>query len=165
MEDRETPQIHKYGATKTTRIMIATVRHVTAWAGRTKYQATWFLLNRVYNRLIVGTSVDVEAFVLITQILSFSYYILLYFWKFFLPTSLKLSHFCYLGFNSQQGQKISSLLQNVQTSSKAHLTSNWMVLWDFYLGVKQPGWGWPLTSIRWWREWLELCIYSPFMPS
>jgi hypothetical protein len=49
MEDRETPRIHKYGETKTTRIMMATVRHVTAWAGRTKYQAAWFLLNRVYN--------------------------------------------------------------------------------------------------------------------
>jgi len=30
MEDRETPRIHKYGETKTTRIMMATVRHVTA---------------------------------------------------------------------------------------------------------------------------------------
>ena len=27
---------------------MATVGHVTAWAGRTKYQAVWFLLNRVY---------------------------------------------------------------------------------------------------------------------
>jgi hypothetical protein len=27
---------------------MATVRHVTAWAGRTKFQAAWFLLNRVY---------------------------------------------------------------------------------------------------------------------
>jgi len=48
MEDRETPRMHKYGETKTTRIMMATVRHVAAWAGRTKYQAAWFLLNRVY---------------------------------------------------------------------------------------------------------------------
>jgi len=30
MEDREMPQIYKYGETKTTRIMMATVRHVTA---------------------------------------------------------------------------------------------------------------------------------------
>jgi len=30
MEDREKPQIHKYGETKTTRIMMATIRHVTA---------------------------------------------------------------------------------------------------------------------------------------
>jgi hypothetical protein len=49
MEDKETPRILKYGNTKTTRIMMATVRYVTAWAGRTKYQAAWFLLNRVYH--------------------------------------------------------------------------------------------------------------------
>jgi len=42
------PQIYKYGETKTTRIMMATVRHVTAWAGRKKYQTAWFLLNRMY---------------------------------------------------------------------------------------------------------------------
>jgi len=30
MEDRETPRMHKYGETKTTGIMMATVRHVTA---------------------------------------------------------------------------------------------------------------------------------------
>jgi len=30
MDDRETPRMHKYGKTKTTRIMMATVRHVTA---------------------------------------------------------------------------------------------------------------------------------------
>jgi hypothetical protein len=30
MEDKETPQIDKYGETKTTQIMMATVRHVTA---------------------------------------------------------------------------------------------------------------------------------------
>jgi len=40
--------MHKYGVSKMTRIMIATVRHITAWAGCTKYQATWFLLNTVY---------------------------------------------------------------------------------------------------------------------
>jgi len=28
MEDRETPRIHKYGESKTTRIMMATARHV-----------------------------------------------------------------------------------------------------------------------------------------
>jgi len=30
MEDREMPQMHKYGESKTTRIMMATVHHVTA---------------------------------------------------------------------------------------------------------------------------------------
>ena len=48
MEDRETPRMHKYGESKTTRIMMATVRHVTAWAGRTKYQANEFLFDGVY---------------------------------------------------------------------------------------------------------------------
>jgi hypothetical protein len=48
MEDREMPQIHKYGETKTTWIMMATVHHVTAWAGRTKYQAARVLLKWVY---------------------------------------------------------------------------------------------------------------------
>jgi hypothetical protein len=48
MEDRETPRMRKYGESKTTRIMMATVRHVTAWAGRTKYQANGFLFDGVY---------------------------------------------------------------------------------------------------------------------
>jgi hypothetical protein len=34
--DTETPRIHKYGESKTTRIMMATVRHVTSGLGRTK---------------------------------------------------------------------------------------------------------------------------------
>jgi len=48
MEDRETPRMHKYGASKTTRIMMASVCHVTAWAGRTKYQADGFLFDGAY---------------------------------------------------------------------------------------------------------------------
>jgi len=48
MEARETPRMRKYGESKTTRIMIATVPHVTAWAGRTKYQADGFLFGWVY---------------------------------------------------------------------------------------------------------------------
>jgi len=51
MEDRETPRMHKYGESRTNRIMMATVPHVTDWAGRTKYQAAWILLNRVYIKL------------------------------------------------------------------------------------------------------------------
>jgi hypothetical protein len=50
MEGRETPIMQKYGESKTTRIMMATVRHVTSEAGRTKIQAAGFLLNRVYIR-------------------------------------------------------------------------------------------------------------------
>jgi len=48
MEDRETSQMHKYGESKTTRIMMATVRHMTSNSGPIKFQAAWFLLNRVY---------------------------------------------------------------------------------------------------------------------
>jgi len=49
MEDRETPRMHKYGESKTTQIMMATVRHVTALAGRPKYQTDGFLFDRVYK--------------------------------------------------------------------------------------------------------------------
>jgi len=52
MEDRETPRMHKYGESKTTRIMMITECHVTSGAGRRKFQAAWFLLNRVYSRYI-----------------------------------------------------------------------------------------------------------------
>jgi len=41
--------MHKYGERKTTQIMMATVPHVTAWAGRTKYHADGFLLDWVYQ--------------------------------------------------------------------------------------------------------------------
>jgi len=50
MEDRDTPRMRKYGERKMTRIMMATVPHVTAWAGRKKYQTDGFLLDWVYNR-------------------------------------------------------------------------------------------------------------------
>jgi len=50
MEDRETPRMRKYGESKTIRIIMATVRHVTAWAGLRKYQADVFLLDRVYKK-------------------------------------------------------------------------------------------------------------------
>jgi len=33
MEDREKPQIHKYGESKTTGIMMATLRHVASSSG------------------------------------------------------------------------------------------------------------------------------------
>jgi len=39
MEGRETPRMHKYGESKTTRIMMATVRHVTSSLGRRNFQA------------------------------------------------------------------------------------------------------------------------------
>jgi len=39
MEDRETPSMQKYGESKTTRIMMASVRHVTSGSGLRKFQA------------------------------------------------------------------------------------------------------------------------------
>ena len=53
MEDRETPRMHKYGESKTARIMMATARHVTAWAGRPKYQADGFFFVEVYKTKII----------------------------------------------------------------------------------------------------------------
>jgi len=41
MEERETPRMHKHGESKTTRIMMATVRHVTSSSGLRKFQAAW----------------------------------------------------------------------------------------------------------------------------
>ena len=48
MEDRETARMRKYGESKTTRIMMATVPHVTSGFGLRKFQADGFLLTRVY---------------------------------------------------------------------------------------------------------------------
>jgi len=39
MEDREAALMHKYGEIKSTRIMMATVRHVTSSSGLRKFQA------------------------------------------------------------------------------------------------------------------------------
>ena len=49
MEDRETARMRKYGESKTTRIMMATVPHVTSGSGLRKFQTDGFLLDRVYN--------------------------------------------------------------------------------------------------------------------
>ena len=48
MEDRETARMRKYGESKTTRIMTATVPHVTSGLGLRKFEADGFLLTRVY---------------------------------------------------------------------------------------------------------------------
>ena len=45
MEDRETPRMHKYGESKTTEFMMATVRHVTSQSGHRKFQTDGFLLH------------------------------------------------------------------------------------------------------------------------
>ena len=49
MEDRETARMRKYGESKTTRIMMATVPHVTSGLGLRKFEADGFLLTRVYR--------------------------------------------------------------------------------------------------------------------
>ena len=48
MEDRETARMRKYGESKTTRITMATVPHVTSGFGLRKFQADGFLLTRMY---------------------------------------------------------------------------------------------------------------------
>jgi len=53
MEDRETARMRKYGESKTTRIMKATVPHVTSGLGLRKFQADGFLLTRVYLLLLL----------------------------------------------------------------------------------------------------------------
>jgi hypothetical protein len=49
MEDRETPRMHKYGESKTTRITMATLRHVTSSSGLRKFQANGILFAGVYK--------------------------------------------------------------------------------------------------------------------
>ena len=49
MEDRETARMSKYGESKTTRIMMATVPHVTSGLGIRKFQADGFLLDTSVN--------------------------------------------------------------------------------------------------------------------
>jgi len=49
MEDRETALMCKYEESKTTRIMMATVPHVTSSLGLRKFQADGFLLTWVYQ--------------------------------------------------------------------------------------------------------------------
>jgi len=51
MEDRETARMRKYGESKTARIMMATVPHVTSGLGLRKFQADGFLLTRVYQQM------------------------------------------------------------------------------------------------------------------
>ena len=53
MEDRETPRMRKYGESKTTRIMVATLPHVTSGSGIIKFQADGFLSDRVYQSVSV----------------------------------------------------------------------------------------------------------------
>ena len=49
MEDRGTPRMRKYWESKTTRIMMANVLHVTSGSRLKKFQADGFLFDRVYQ--------------------------------------------------------------------------------------------------------------------
>jgi len=49
MEDRETARMRKYGESKTIRIMMETVPHVTSGSGLWKFQVDGFLFDRVYS--------------------------------------------------------------------------------------------------------------------
>jgi len=49
MEDRETPRMSEYGESKTTRIMMTIVPHVTSGSGLRKFQADGFLFDRVHK--------------------------------------------------------------------------------------------------------------------
>jgi len=46
--------MRKYGESKTTRIMMVTVPHVTSGLGHRKFQADGFLLTRVYHIVMCG---------------------------------------------------------------------------------------------------------------
>ena len=57
------PRMRKYGESKTTRIMMATVPHVTSGSGLRKFQIDGFLLGRVYYVLdlrILGAGVSIS---------------------------------------------------------------------------------------------------------
>jgi len=56
MEARERPRMHKYGESKTTRIMMTTVRHVAYGSGLRKLHAAWFFLDRMYKRNFLSSS-------------------------------------------------------------------------------------------------------------
>jgi hypothetical protein len=45
MDDREMPQMRKYGESKTTRSMMATVPNITSGSGLRKFQADGFLFD------------------------------------------------------------------------------------------------------------------------
>ena len=45
--------MRKYGESKTTRIMMANVPHVTSGLGLRKFQADGFLLTRVYKKVLL----------------------------------------------------------------------------------------------------------------
>jgi len=63
MEDTEMARMRKYGESKTTRIMMATVPHITSGLGLRKFQADGFLLTWVYIYSYVCTRMYVGMYV------------------------------------------------------------------------------------------------------
>ena len=59
--------MRKYGESRTTRIMMATVPHVTSGLGLRKFQADGFLLTRVYNQMVIATQISNSADILSKQ--------------------------------------------------------------------------------------------------
>jgi len=62
MDDRETPRMHKYEENKTTRILTATVRHVSAGSGFRKFHTAWFLLDCVYVHSFTKSSAAKQTY-------------------------------------------------------------------------------------------------------
>jgi len=52
------PRMRKYGESKTTRIMMATVPHVTFGSVLRKFHADGFLLDRVYIACLVNSATE-----------------------------------------------------------------------------------------------------------
>jgi len=51
-------RMRKYGESKMTRIMMATVPHITSGLGLRKFQADGFLLTRVYHCVTISYSIS-----------------------------------------------------------------------------------------------------------
>jgi len=61
------PRMHKYGESKMTRIMMATLCHVTSTSGLRKFQADGFLFDGVYVYTTASTTARKEFTSHITQ--------------------------------------------------------------------------------------------------
>jgi len=72
MEDRETARMRKYGESKTTRIMMATVPHVISGLGLRKFQADGFLLTRVYMVNCVNNEAQDTVRAAVTAVIRYS---------------------------------------------------------------------------------------------
>jgi len=55
MEDRETARMRKYGESKTTRIMMETVPHVTSGSGLKEISDRWIFVRQSVRRYITST--------------------------------------------------------------------------------------------------------------